>query len=167
MADIIGKRLQRGWTKEQMDELERLSQEPGITAAGVADKMKTRSVGKNAVVSKMSSMNIHLPQKFQFAAKKAAESRAKNKAPAPIGFLRFIPRHVKMHVEPTSPDGITFEQLTATSCRWPLGANPVKYCGKFRNDGQPYCPTHQALAVGRERSTAYRARPTYRDAWKR
>jgi hypothetical protein len=170
MADI-GKRVQGNWTKDQENELRELSQIKNISAREIAERMTSRTVGKNAVVSKLANMHIHLPQKHKLASQKAAEARAKNRAakpsPEPKGFLRFIPNTHKIHKEPTSPDGIIIDDLTATSCRWPLGSNPVKYCGKFRKPGQAYCETHRAVAVGTGKVDNYVRSPVAGKTWRR
>lgn len=148
------------WTKDQEAELIKLSQIEGITASEISKLMTTRWVGKSSVISKLANLHIRLPRKDP---KVIAHKREMKKRIEGQGFLRQIPKAVYAHTEPTSPNGITINQLTSTSCRWPLGANPVKYCGKFRHKGQAYCPTHKAIAEGTgtpsERS-ASRLRPS-------
>ena len=46
--------------------------------------------------------------------------------------------------------GVTINQLTGTTCRWPLGKMedrpPYRYCGCHAEIGDPYCAEHTAKA---------------------
>lgn len=42
---------------------------------------------------------------------------------------------------------VKLAELTDTTCRWPLGAEPVKaYCGNAIIEGHAYCPSHCRMA---------------------
>lgn len=53
----------------------------------------------------------------------------------------FIPR--ADDVEPLP--GITIDNLTANSCRYPRGDAPILFCGHPQQPGSSYCPSHHAL----------------------
>ncbi len=44
---------------------------------------------------------------------------------------------------------ITFMELEAGSCRFPVGVSAVLYCGVTADDGHPYCGWHRRIATGR------------------
>lgn len=54
-------------------------------------------------------------------------------------------RPLKATIKPVKPGGIALEDLTATSCRWPITENtPHRFCGCKATDG-PYCPEHTVM----------------------
>jgi hypothetical protein len=132
------------WTKEQESEIIQLANADGATASKIAAAMKTRKVSRTSVISKLANLHIRLSHKTVYQ-KQVAEQRELVKR---VGFLRYIPNQPLVPREATSSDGVTFAELTATSCRWPKGDNPVKYCGAYRNRGSAYCPTHAKAAAG-------------------
>ena len=69
---------------------------------------------------------------------KAERKPAPPKPVKPAGPLKAV-------IKPIKPGGIALEELTATSCRWPITDNsPHRFCGCKAKDG-PYCPEHTAM----------------------
>jgi hypothetical protein len=55
------------------------------------------------------------------------------------------PKPRKAVIAPVVPGGILLEDLTPTTCRWPINdAPPFRFCGCEALTG-PYCPDHAAL----------------------
>gem|GEM_PF-5096631 len=41
---------------------------------------------------------------------------------------------------------IDLMDLSIDTCRWPIGENPVRYCGCHTDDGRSFCKTHRKMA---------------------
>lgn len=135
-----------GWTDEQVEELKRLW-DKGLTTGEIG---KALGVSKNAVVGKAhrlglnsrpspirrsedeNTANVNTPEQQPAEKKKAAKSTAAKKT-----------------VEQEKKKLFTVNDLTASSCRWPIGDpkdEDFHFCGKEALPDKPYCAEHAEIA---------------------
>ena len=60
---------------------------------------------------------------------------------------------------------ISLSELTAKDCRWPIGENPILFCGARKVAGS-YCQRHHAMSIrppvtNAERQASRKARQHY------
>lgn len=58
------------------------------------------------------------------------------------------PKAIASPVWTPSPGAMTLDllDLTEHTCRWPLGANPTRFCGDHTEPDKSYCKAHCAIA---------------------
>lgn len=59
--------------------------------------------------------------------------------------------------EPIDPHtfAVTFGELEAPHCRWPLGEAPFTYCGAQKQFSSPYCGKHHRIAYTKPRAPIF------------
>ncbi len=123
-----------GWTDEQVEELKRLWNE-GLTTGEIG---KALNVSKNAVVGKAHRLGL-------------------NSRPSPIRRedepAEAVADQPQKAVKPKTPKKseklFTVNDLTHSSCRWPIGDPKdadFHFCGKEALPDKPYCAEHAAVA---------------------
>lgn len=142
-----------GWTDEQIEELKHLW-EKGLTTGEIG---KALGVSKNAVVGKAHRLGLNSrPSPIrrgddEAAAPAAAESAPapEQKAAAPAEPQKPAKTAVKKTAEKEKKKLFTVNDLTAGSCRWPIGDpkdEDFHFCGKEALPDKPYCAEHAAIA---------------------
>ena len=60
----------------------------------------------------------------------------------------YVPRPPVVHFDTPPPLNITFDQLTLSSCRWPITGSETStcYCGHCSIPGRSYCAAHHHIA---------------------
>lgn len=154
------------WTPERVDRLEALCKS-GYSAGQIAQIFG--DVSRNAVIGKVHRLKLVLMSsgsglrvKGDFVARLRASQRLQNgvkrRAPKKRA-AAYMRREPVMKSEPLPPDPpvsgapapllLKFADLTAASCRWPVG-DPQHadfgFCGHARKDGLPYCEDHARRA---------------------
>ncbi len=148
-----------GWTDEQVEELKKLWDQ-GLTTGEIG---KALGVSKNAVVGKAHRLKLdsrpspirrgedELPLEEPATAEreKSAETAAVQKpvdakpaAPKPAPVKKAADKKEKKKL-------FTVNDLTTTSCRWPIGDpkdEDFHFCGKTALPDKPYCAEHAMLA---------------------
>lgn len=128
-----------GWTDEQVEELKRLWNE-GLTTGDIG---KALGVSKNAVVGKAHRLGLNSrPSPIR----RGDEETATEEAPAPEVKE---PKKSSKKTEKAKEKLFTVNDLTSTSCRWPIGDpkdEDFHFCGKTALPGKPYCLEHAAVA---------------------
>lgn len=135
-----------GWTDEQVEELKHLW-DKGLTTGEIG---KALGVSKNAVVGKAHRLGLNsrpspirrgedentagtnTPARQPSEKKKAAKSAPGKKA-----------------AEKEKKKLFTVNDLTSSSCRWPIGDpkdEDFHFCGKEALPDKPYCAEHAAIA---------------------
>lgn len=114
-----------GWTEEKVNDLTKLWNE-GITTGEIGRRL---GVSKNAVVGKAHRLKL-------------------KGRPSPIKRGSSVKKKTKENIKPKKTK-LSILDLTATTCRWPIGdpENPnFHFCGKKAVPGKPYCKEHSELA---------------------
>lgn len=110
-----------GWTDEKIGKLKKLWSE-GLTTGEIGKRL---GVSKNAVVGKAHRLGL-------------------KGRPSPIK------RQTKtVEVKKEAPRIFTLTDLSAATCRWPIGDpkhEDFRFCGKPVAAGKPYCGEHCAVA---------------------
>ena len=113
------------WTDERIEELKVLWAE-GLTTGEIGKRL---GVSKNAVVGKAHRLGL-------------------KGRPSPIKKAK-QPRQAAAPVKEPEPKMKTLVDLSANTCRWPIG-DPREpgfhFCGAPAIPGKPYCATHAAVA---------------------
>ena len=131
-----------GWTDEQVEELKRLW-DKGLTTGEIG---KALGVSKNAVVGKAHRLGLNSrPSPIR-----RTEEESGNAAPAPVEKKKTVktaaaPKDRKKETQKL----FTVNDLTSTSCRWPIGDpkdEDFHFCGKETLPDKPYCAEHAAIA---------------------
>ena len=135
-----------GWTDEQVEELKRLW-DKGLTTGEIG---KVLGVSKNAVVGKAHRLGLNSrpspirrgeDENSQNANTQTQQSGEKKKA------AKAAP--AKKNTEKEKKKLFTVNDLTASSCRWPIGDpkdEDFHFCGKESLPDKPYCAEHAAIA---------------------
>ena len=130
-----------GWTDEQVEELKRLWNE-GLTTGDIG---KALGVSKNAVVGKAHRLGLNSrPSPIR----RGEEEINAVEEEAPVVEAKETKKSPKK-VEKAKEKLFTVNDLTSTSCRWPIGDpkdEDFHFCGKKVRLGQTYCEEHAALA---------------------
>ena len=135
-----------GWSDELVEELKRLW-DKGLTTGEIG---KALGVSKNAVVGKAHRLGLNgRPSPIRrneddaaAANKTGAGSGAENekKKPSKAAQKAAVKEKKKL---------FTVNDLTSTSCRWPIGDpkdEDFHFCGKETLTDKPYCAEHAAIA---------------------
>lgn len=141
-----------GWTDEQIEELKHLW-EKGLTTGEIG---KALGVSKNAVVGKAHRLGLNSrPSPIRRGDDEAtAPAATGNNAPAPEqkdAAPAEPKKTAKAAVKKTAEKKklFTVNDLTAGSCRWPIGDpkdGDFHFCGKEALPDKPYCAEHAAIA---------------------
>ena len=130
-----------GWTDEQVEELKRLW-EKGLTTGEIG---KALGVSKNAVVGKAHRLGLNgrpSPIRRGDEEENTVSAPEEKKKPA-----KTTP--AKKGQEKASKKLFTVNDLTSTSCRWPIGDpkdEDFHFCGKEALPDKPYCAEHAEIA---------------------
>ncbi len=134
-----------GWTDEQVEELKRLW-DKGLTTGEIG---KALGVSKNAVVGKAHRLGLNSrPSPIRrnddenIPANEAKQSDEKKKT------IKIQPASKKT-AEKEKKKLFTVNDLTSSSCRWPIGDpkdEDFHFCGKEALPDKPYCAEHAAIA---------------------
>ena len=131
-----------GWTDEQVEEL-KLLWEKGLTTGEIG---KALGVSKNAVVGKAHRLGLNgRPSPIRRGDEEenvdTAPTEEKKKA------VKAVP--AKKEQEKQAKKLFTVNDLTSTSCRWPIGDpkdEDFHFCGKEALPDKPYCAEHAEIA---------------------
>ena len=130
-----------GWTDEQVKELKRLW-DKGLTTGEIG---KALGVSKNAVVGKAHRLGLNSRPSPIRRGDEEAENTAdtvKKKKAAKSDSAKKNPEQEKKKL-------FTVNDLTSSSCRWPIGDpkdEDFHFCGKEALPDKPYCAEHAAIA---------------------
>lgn len=131
-----------GWTDQQVDELKRLWDE-GLTTGEIG---KALGVSKNAVVGKAHRLGLNSRpspiRRNEEEKKKASETKVKQEEKEPA-------KKSAKKADKAKDKLFTVNDLTMTSCRWPIGDpkdEDFHFCGKEAIPGKPYCMEHAGVA---------------------
>lgn len=134
-----------GWTDEQVEELKRLWSE-GLTTGEIG---KTLGVSKNAVVGKAHRLGLTgRPSPIRRADGDANATATAQTAPAVKKEAKkagTTPKSGTKKATVQKEKVVTVNDLTNTSCRWPVGdpkSPDFHFCGKEALSGKPYCLEH-------------------------
>ena len=131
-----------GWTDEQVEELKRLWNE-GLTTGDIG---KALGVSKNAVVGKAHRLGLNSrPSPIRRGEEEIINTVEQNASAVEAKETKKSPKKVEKAKEKL----FTVNDLTSTSCRWPIGDpkdEDFHFCGKEALPGKPYCPEHAAVA---------------------
>lgn len=135
-----------GWTDEQVEELKRLW-DKGLTTGEIG---KALGVSKNAVVGKAHRLGLNSrPSPIRRGEdENAAGAGTQPQQPAEKK-KSAKPAPVKKTAEKEKKKLFTVNDLTASSCRWPVGDpkdEDFHFCGKEALPDKPYCAEHAAIA---------------------
>ena len=133
------------WTDEQVEELKRLWDQ-GLTTGEIG---KALGVSKNSVVGKAHRLELNgrpspikrNSEEIEAVAEvpeKTVEKKKAAKTPS-----------AKKTVEKEKKKLFTVNDLTSTSCRWPIGDpkdEDFHFCGEEALPDKPYCAKHAAIA---------------------
>lgn len=144
------------WTAERVERLKSLC-ESGLSASAIARNLGA-DISRNAVIGKVHRMHLTLlGTPSSTAARRLTEGIARRKkARRSVALQR---REPKIKSQPMPPDPpiagapaplmLKIADLTASSCRWPIG-DPQHadfgFCGHAKQDGLPYCEDHARKA---------------------
>lgn len=133
------------WTDEQVEELKRLWDQ-GLTTGEIG---KALGVSKNSVVGKAHRLELNgrpspikrNSEEIEAVAEvpeKTVEKKKAAKTPS-----------AKKTAEKEKKKLFTVNDLTSTSCRWPIGDpkdEDFHFCGEKALPDKPYCAKHAAIA---------------------
>lgn len=135
-----------GWTDEQVEELKHLW-DKGLTTGEIG---KALGVSKNAVVGKAHRLGLNSrPSPIR---RGEDENTAGTNTPArqPSEKKKAAkPAPGKKAAEKEKKKLFTVNDLTSSSCRWPIGDpkdEDFHFCGKEALPDKPYCAEHAAIA---------------------
>lgn len=134
-----------GWTDEQVEELKRLWDQ-GLTTGEIG---KALGVSKNAVVGKAHRLGLNgRPSPIKRNEEETeAVAEPVEKSAEPKKSVKTAA--VKKPVEKEKKKLFTVNDLTSSSCRWPIGDpkdEDFHFCGKEALPDKPYCAEHAAIA---------------------
>ena len=131
-----------GWTDEQVEELKRLW-DKGLTTGEIG---KALGVSKNAVVGKAHRLGLNSrPSPIRRGDEDAGNTTAPAAEKKKTVKAAAAPKDTKKEVKKL----FTVNDLTSTSCRWPIGDpkdEDFHFCGKETLPDKPYCAEHAAIA---------------------
>ena len=134
----------------------------GLTASVIAVRLG-RGVTRNAVLGKVHRLKltaspvkprtIARPRKPRQPQPGQIRFRQKPKVTVtPLVKLQMMKARPEGHLEPAASGHVSIVQLSAKTCRWPIGdpAHPAFcYCGGLPKDGTPYCEFHADKAYNK------------------
>ena len=136
-----------GWTDEQVEELKRLW-DKGLTTGEIG---KALGVSKNAVVGKAHRLGLNSrPSPIRRGDEDKAISTEALTQSTPSDKKKAIKgTAAKKTAEKEKNKLFTVNDLTSSSCRWPIGDpkdEDFHFCGKEALPDKPYCAEHAAIA---------------------
>lgn len=133
-----------GWTDEQVEELKRLW-DKGLTTGEIG---KTLGVSKNAVVGKAHRLGLNSrPSPIRRGDDENTAADVPEQSTAEKKTVK--PSPAKKTAEKEKKKLFTVNDLTSSSCRWPVGDpkdENFHFCGKEALPDKPYCAEHAAIA---------------------
>ena len=133
-----------GWTDEQVEELKRLW-DKGLTTGEIG---KALGVSKNAVVGKAHRLGLNgRPSPIRRGEEDTAAVSAEKETPAKKKTAKAAV--AKKGTAKEKQKLFTVNDLTSSSCRWPIGDpkdEDFHFCGKEALPDKPYCAEHAAIA---------------------
>ena len=165
------------WTDERIEELRKLWAD-GLSASQIATTLG--GVSRNAVIGKIHRLGLSGRVKSTRPARRTSSqqapvARTRPAAPPPqqarvMAVGSAVVKVVEREVYEPAPEpvveaevvplrnGITLDELKASSCRWPVGdpsSDEFRYCGAHTGAGDTYCAAHADIAFpARTRSRA-------------
>lgn len=143
------------WTQERVASLTKLWAD-GLSASQIMAELG--GVTRSAVIGKIYRLGLSGRAKvLPKADRRGDNTRALHIARRSSGgnVIPFTPMRCQPMAEPPPPLHapqslkLRIEQLTSTTCRWPVGdpaAEDFGFCGHESSPEKPYCPFHQRLA---------------------
>lgn len=135
-----------GWTDEQVEELKRLW-DKGLTTGEIG---KALGVSKNAVVGKAHRLGLNSRPSPIRRGEDENTAGANTPAQQPVEKKKAAkPVSTKKAAEKEKKKLFTVNDLTSSSCRWPIGDpkdEDFHFCGKEALPDKPYCAEHAAIA---------------------
>lgn len=145
------------WSEERIEALKKMNAD-GFSASQIAAALG--GISRNSVCGKIHRLGLSIPIKR--TARPKPEPRKKAERP-PSNFVPWmkLPKREEapdvapteaqneataLPSEPTPETRVTLLDLTATTCRWPLGEPVEFYCGGEIAHGRVYCPHHCRMA---------------------
>jgi GcrA cell cycle regulator len=163
------------WTNEHIKLLDRLWNQDGFTASRCAYLLGPEFT-RNSVIGKVHRLGFpkrgkprpsragvpwsdaakaraqkRMAERQARASKKVNPTVARIKAP-PVDKFKPDPEALAVGAWNALPDTtpIGMMDLTATTCRWPIGDGPpFLFCGCAVAEGSSYCPTHKHIGTGK------------------
>lgn len=133
-----------GWTDEQVEELKRLW-DKGLTTGEIG---KALGVSKNAVVGKAHRLGLNgRPSPIRRNEENTTASTEDKKTVTET--KKTGKAASQKTAEKEKKKLFTVNDLTSTSCRWPIGDpkdEDFHFCGKESLPDKPYCAEHAAIA---------------------
>ena len=135
-----------GWTDEQVEELKHLW-DKGLTTGEIG---KALGVSKNAVVGKAHRLGLNSrPSPIRRGEdENTADTNTPTQQPSEKKkAAKLAP--AKKAAEKEKKKLFTVNDLTSSSCRWPIGDpkdEDFHFCGKEALPDKPYCAEHAAIA---------------------
>jgi GcrA cell cycle regulator len=141
------------WTTERIALL-KSHFEAGLSCRQIAAEI---GVSRNAVIGKLTRLNLTREKKVKVAPRKAAAAAARGRGGSPVPRFRAqLLRVLTSEPEPSADDEpihnghcCSLYELSDQKCRWPIstpGADDFCFCGNPPVDGLPYCAGHSRLA---------------------
>ena len=136
-----------GWTDEQVEELKHLW-DKGLTTGEIG---KALGVSKNAVVGKAHRLGLNSrPSPIRRNDDETEETAGHTEAAASTKKKKAAKSEpAKKSAEKEKKKLFTVNDLTSSSCRWPIGDpkdEDFHFCGKEALPDKPYCAEHAAIA---------------------
>jgi len=136
------------WTTERV-ELLQSHFAAGLSCREIANEI---GVSRNAVIGKLSRLNLTREKKPE-----ARRDRAKTSRPRSVPRLQYRMLRKLFAEAPPEEDGQTIDsdqrcsllELSEEKCRWPISSPGEKdfcFCGNPPLEGMPYCAGHSRLA---------------------
>lgn len=126
------------WTDERVDLL-RKDWADGLSASQIAGHLG--GCTRNAVIGKAHRLGLAQAAK----PRSVSPPRVCRILPPRIFTPRPKPPEIKLPPD-QSPCAVTFLQLSAHHCRWPIGNGPFVYCGARHIESSPYCQCHHSIS---------------------
>ncbi len=141
------------WTEERVALL-KSHFEAGLSCRQIAAAI---GVSRNAVIGKLTRLNLTREKKAKAPPRKAAAAAARGRAGNAVPrFRQQLLRVLQTEPEPAVTDEpihnghcCSLFELSKEKCRWPIstpGAEDFCFCGNPPVEGLPYCAGHSRLA---------------------
>jgi GcrA cell cycle regulator len=139
------------WTEERKDALKKLWAD-GLSASQIGDEL---GVTRNAVIGLVHRMGLPkrrenvAPAKNRVPSQRQRSARPRFNFVPPKAYEPVDKRAVVAAIVPPVEPPLSVFNLTAATCRWPVGdpQEPgFRFCGHPPGAGKPYCAAHCAMA---------------------